>query len=121
MPKKKRPAQAKSPPPAPGTDRITYRDLRNTPGRVWERLANNEPLALIAEGETKAVVIPVLDGDPRDALEAYRRGAAMMAVARMRRRARETGAARLTLPEINAFIHEVRRERARGTTRGRGA
>ena len=121
MARKKQVAKPARPAATAETDRVTYRDLRNTPGRVWERLANDEPLTLVAEGETKAIIIPVADGDPREALEAYRRGAALMAVARMRKRARESGTAKLTLPDINALINEVRRERARGTKRGRGA
>ncbi len=110
MPRKRKP-----PIPGPGreTDRISYRELRNTPGRVWERLARDEPLTLVAEGEAKAVVIPLIDGDPRSALEAYRRGRAMMAIARIRRQARESGAAQMTLAQVNALIQEVREERGR--------
>ena len=91
---------------------VTYRELRNTPGRVWKRLANNQPLTLVADGEAKAIVIPVRGGDAEGALEAYRRGRAIMAVARIRKRARETGASRLTLAEINTMIREVRADRA---------
>jgi hypothetical protein len=39
---------AKKKRPAPSGDRVTYRDLRNTPGRVWERLASREILTLVA-------------------------------------------------------------------------
>ena len=90
---------------------VTYRELRNTPGRIWERLANDQPLTLVADGEAKAIVIPVRAGDSEGALEAFRRGQAMMAVAEIRKQARETGASKLTLSEINAVIDEVRRER----------
>lgn len=93
--------------------RLTYRELRNTPGRVWERLANDEPLTLVADGEAKAVVIPVQDGDVETALEAYRRGRAMIALRRIREQARRSGAAKLTLKEINEVVREVRRDRAR--------
>jgi hypothetical protein len=115
VPKKRvKPDPAGPPPQLPRqSDRITYRELRNTPGRVWERLASDEPLTLVADGETKAVVIPVNDGDAQGAIEAYRRGRAMMAVARIRRRARESGTSRTSLAETNAIIREVRKERAR--------
>ena len=33
------------------TGRVTYRELRNTPGRVWERLAGGGPRTLVADGE----------------------------------------------------------------------
>jgi hypothetical protein len=103
----KKPARA----PASESDRVTYRELRNTPGRVWERLAGNEILTLIAEGGAKALLIPVRDGDASAALEAYRRGRAMMALASMRRTARENGTSRMTLAEINEVIRETRAER----------
>jgi len=95
------------------TDRVTYRELRNTPGRVWERLAANQPLTLVAEGEAKAVVIPLPDGDAQAALEAYERGRAMMAIARLRRQARASGASQLTVAGVNALIDEVRAARSR--------
>jgi hypothetical protein len=94
-------------------DRVTYRDLRNTPGQVWERLAANEILTLVADGKAKAIVIPVDDGNERDAREAYRRGRAMMAIATMRRAARANGTASMSLAAINAAVSKVRRERSR--------
>lgn len=94
------------------SDRVTYRELRNTPGRVWERLAENTPLTLVADGEVKAVVIPITDGDPARALSAYRRGRALQAMQEIREEARRNGTSKMTLAEINAIIREVRRERA---------
>lgn len=104
---------------APETDsaRVTYRELRNTPGRVWERLARNQILTLVAEGNAKAIVIPVDDGNVRDALEAYRRGRAMMAIAGIRRSARENGTSGMTLAEINVVIRKTRDERSRAERR----
>ena len=94
-------------------DRITYRELRNTPGRVWERLANNELLTLVAEGSARAIVISVNDGNAQGAIEAYRRGRAMMAIAGIRKAARATGTARMTLADINAIIRDTRDARRR--------
>ncbi|HVZ48008.1 MAG TPA: hypothetical protein VG916_04450 [Gemmatimonadaceae bacterium] len=107
------PRRKSTPPAAPpaADDRISYRELRNTPGRVWERLAADEPLTLVADGEARAVVIPVHGGDARGALEAYRRGRAMMALRRLRESARSGGQAALTLTGINAVVSQVRRER----------
>ncbi len=106
--KKKTPA--KSPPPAGESKRVTYRELRNTPGRVWERLAGDEPLMLVADGETKAIVIPVHDGDADAALEAYERGRALVAMRRIAAFAHKEGLDRTSLADINAMIREVRRE-----------
>jgi len=114
MPKKPK-KSAKPAPKKSDTSRLTYRELRNTPSLVWERLSNDEPLTLVADGEAKALVIPVQDGDVAIALEAYRRGRAMISLRRIRERARKNGASKMTLGEINEVIREVRAERrARG-------
>jgi hypothetical protein len=101
----------------PVSDRVTYRELRNTPGQVWERLANNEPLTLMAEGVAKAILVPVVDGDVQGAYEAFTRGRAMLAAARLRRDARQSGTDRMTLVEINALIRKTREARARTARR----
>ena len=90
---------------------ITYRDLRNTPGRVLERLAAGEPLTLVADGAGKALLIPITDGDADTALDAWRRGRALLALARLQAGARRTGAATLGRTEINAEVKAVRRAR----------
>jgi hypothetical protein len=103
-----------SPTPAEArNDRVTYRELRNTPGRVWERLAANQILTLVADGKARALVIPVDDGNARDALEAYRRGRAIMAIASIRRTARANGSATMSLAEVNDVIRETRNQRRR--------
>jgi antitoxin (DNA-binding transcriptional repressor) of toxin-antitoxin stability system len=101
------------------SDRITYRDLRNTPGQVYERLANNEILTLVADGEPKAILVPVESGDVRLAYEAYARGRAMLAASRMRRSARESGAGAMNLDEINALIRATRAARRKKPGRSR--
>jgi hypothetical protein len=91
------------------TDRITYRELRNTPGQVWEKLAEDRPLTLYAEGEAKALLIPIPDGDAATAREAYLRGRAMLAMRRAQDAARQAGRKAMSLDEINRIIREVRR------------
>ena len=115
-PKRERPKPSR-PSPTAETDRVTYRELRNTPGRVWERLVRNEVLTLVADGSAKALVIPVEDGNSRDALEAYRRGRAMMAIASIRRAARANRTSKMTLAEINDVIRKTRAERRRSGSR----
>lgn len=94
----------------PTRDRITYRDLRNTPGKVWERLAQDRPLTLYAEGEAKALLIPIPDGDAAAAQDAYLRGRALLAVRRIQDAARRGGKDAMTLAEINRIIRAVRHE-----------
>src|SRR5476649_163643 len=105
--------QAALPAPKSESDRVTYRELRNTPGRVWERLAANQILTLVADGREQGIVITINDGNAQDALEAYRRGRAMMAIASIRRAARANGTSKMTLAEINDVIRETREERGR--------
>src|SRR5207237_10816382 len=70
------------------TDRVTYRELRNTPGRVWERLSGDRPLTLYADGQAKALLIPIPDRDAAAAQEAYVRARAPSAVMRIQEAAR---------------------------------
>lgn len=93
----------------PTSDRVTYRELRNTPGQVWERL-RDRPLTLFAEGQPKALLIPIPDGDTAAAEEAYRRGRALLAIRRIQDRARQSGTSAMTPEEINRVIREVRHE-----------
>jgi antitoxin (DNA-binding transcriptional repressor) of toxin-antitoxin stability system len=92
---------------------VSYRDLRNTPGRVFERLASGEPLSLVADGETKALLIPVENGDVSTALDAWRRGRALIALARLQAGARRDGRASLTVREIDVEVKATRRSRRR--------
>ena len=92
-------------------ERITYRELRNTPGRVYERLAAGEPLTLMADGEAKAILIPVEDGDAATTLDAWRRGRALLALASLQADARRNGNSSMTMAEIDEEIRETRKER----------
>ena len=95
---------------------VTYRELRNTPGRVFERLADGQPLPLVADGTTKALLIPVEDGDAATALDAWQRGRALLALASLQAGARREGTAKLTLGEITREVRAARRSRRRRET-----
>lgn len=91
--------------------RITYRDLRNTPGKVFERLAKGEPLELVADGATKAVLIPVDEGDATSALDAWKRGRAFLALSRIQADSRRKGTSELSLSDITREIKAARKAR----------
>jgi hypothetical protein len=91
--------------------------LRNTPGQVWERLANQEFLTLVAEGEPKAILVPVVDGDVNTAYEAFIRGRSMLAAVRLRRAAREAGSSTMTPQAINELIRATRQAKRRESRR----
>ena len=97
---------------------ITYRELRNTPGEVFERLAAGEPLSLVREGEPLALLIPISDGDVTTALDAWRRGRALIALGRLQAAARASGTAATTLDEVNVEVSTVRRDRRRRESAG---
>lgn len=99
-------------PPKP----VSYRDLRNTPGQVFERLAAGEPLALVSEGTTRALLIPVDEGDVATALDAWRRGRALLALARLQAGSRRAGNADLSLTDIASEVKAARRARRRRET-----
>ena len=90
---------------------VTYRDLRNTPAKVFERLAGGEPLELVADGSTKAVLIPVDDGDAAPVLDAWRRGRALLALARVQSASRREGTSELALSDITLEIKSLRKSR----------
>ena len=90
---------------------VTYRDLRNTPGKVFERLSGGEPLPLVADGETKALLIPVEDGDVDAALEAWRRGRALLALGRLQAQARGAGTDRLSMKDVIDEVKAARKSR----------
>lgn len=90
---------------------VTYRDLRNTPGQVFERLATGEPLELVADGITKAVLIPVEGGDAAPVLDAWRRGRALLALGRLQVAARATASAEMTLTDVTSEIKAARKTR----------
>ena len=91
--------------------RVTYRDLRNTPGKVFERLATGEALELVADGDTTAVLIPVEGGDAASTLDAWRSGRALLALARLQADAQRNGTADMPLSEINREIKAARNDR----------
>lgn len=90
---------------------VSYRDLRNTPGKVFERLAGGEPLELVADGSTRALLIPVDDGDAASALDAWKRGRALLALARLQSASRRDENPEVTLSDISREIRNYRRSR----------
>lgn len=92
---------------------ITYRDLRNTPGQVFERLAAGEYLPVMSEGVAKGLLVPIEDGDVAAAIDAYRRGRALIALSRLQQASRARGTDKLTLADINGEVAATRRQRRR--------
>lgn len=89
---------------------VSVRELRNRPGRVWSALSKDD-LVLTASGKPVGVLVGVDETRLDDTVDAIRRARAVLAVSRIRRRAAETGADRLSMAEINREIAKARRRR----------
>lgn len=88
---------------------ITMRELRNTPGRLWEALASRDTVALVGDGAPRALLLEIPDGDLEGTLEVLRRTRAQLALSRLRQRAGATPP--LSNEEIDAEVQAERAER----------
>lgn len=96
---------------------VNYRDLRNTPSAVWEALGENEALAIVSNGEPRALMLAIEDGDVDGAMQLIRRVRAQMALAHLRADAARRGADQLTEADIEGEVRAVRTKRSRRPSR----
>lgn len=89
---------------------VTVRELRNTSGEVWRRLAEEE-LVLTANGRPVGLLVGIDEGNLEATLRELRRARAAAAVSRMRESARVSGRSRMTRQEIEREIQVARRQR----------
>jgi hypothetical protein len=89
---------------------LSLDDLLAHPRRAMA-LLRSQDLALMDKGRPIAVLIRVENGDVDDVLRFVRRVRTEAAVARMRGKAKKTGASRMSLTAINAEIRAARRQR----------
>ena len=90
---------------------ISVRELRSRSAAVWRSLATEKDLVVTSNGKPIALLSATTASTLEASLAALRQARAQLAVAGMQQRARETGADRLTLEDVNAEIDEVRRSR----------
>lgn len=94
-------------------DYIAVNELKR-PRAVRERLAASEEMILTSNGRPMAVLMYVdAEDDPEDVLNAAREARSQIALRRIRERARRSGAAAMSEPEIDGVIAAARRERKR--------
>ncbi len=92
---------------------LSSRDVRNTPGALWEALENGASVALTANGKPRALVIGVGEDDFEETLRDVARIRFLRAMRAAQAEAAQTGADQLSEMEIDEEIREARRERAR--------
>ena len=94
-------------------DFISVRQLRTESAAVWEALAASKDLVVTSNGKPIAVLSATSAEGLEASLAALRQARAQLAVASMQQRARESGADRLTLDDVNAEIEALRSQRGR--------
>ena len=87
---------------------VSIRDLCRRSATVWRSLAREKDLVVTSNGEPVAVLSATTASTLEASLAALRQARAQLAVAAMQQGARETGADRLTLEDVNAEIDAVR-------------
>ncbi|MCZ0954555.1 MAG: type II toxin-antitoxin system Phd/YefM family antitoxin [Rhodospirillaceae bacterium] len=92
-------------------DFVSVRELRTRSAAVWDALSKEKDLVVTSNGKPIAVLSATTASTLEASLAALRQARAQLAVAAMQERAREIGADRLTLEDINAEIQAVRRQR----------
>lgn len=90
---------------------VSVRELSSRSADVWRSLAREKDLVVTSNGKPIAVLSETTASTLEASLAALRQARAQLAVAAMQRRARETGADRLTLEEVDVEIDAVRRSR----------
>lgn len=92
-------------------DFISVRELRGQSAAVWEALGTQRHMVVTSNGKPIAFLVATSPETFDRTLEALRQADALQAIASIREKARETGAAELSLDEINAEIADARAAR----------
>lgn len=90
---------------------VSYRILRNEPGKFEETLRREGIVILNKSGKPIAIVLETASESLETVLRLISQVRAQMAVSEMRSGARERGLDQLTSEEIQAVINEVRSSR----------
>lgn len=96
---------------------LTIRDFRTRPRQARKELAEAGEAVLTVNGEPVAVLLAVENGI-EETVAVIERARAQIAVRALRAAARTSGADRLTTPEIDRLVSDVRRRRKRSRPTG---
>lgn len=92
-------------------DFISVRELRSRSAAVWEALEAQRHMVVTSNGKPIAFLVGTSPETFDSTLEALRQAEALQALESIRQSARETGAAEMSLGEINAEIAAARAAR----------
>jgi antitoxin (DNA-binding transcriptional repressor) of toxin-antitoxin stability system len=91
---------------------IAIQDLKQ-PRRLKERLQAEQELLLTSDGRPVAILVNIASSeDPETVIQSIRDSRSRLALSRVRDAATRSGAARLSLTEINREISAARKARA---------
>lgn len=90
---------------------IPSRDLVASPAKVWKLLATEGSVVITKDGRPRGILLPTSDVTLIEDLQEQIRARARRAVGEMRRQSARRGTDRLSLPEIESEIADVRRKR----------
>ena len=93
---------------------VSLRDFRTRTAEIRKDLAAEHEIVLTANGRPIAVLADVDEDTFEQKIAALRRTRTQALFDRIRARAKQTGASRLTMAEIDAEIAKSRRERRAG-------
>jgi len=92
---------------------VPYRDLRNEPSAVREKLANEGELIVTVDNKPFAVLISLGEENVQEVLLMISRLRSQMAARAIRSEARRRGLDKMSKKDINVLIKKTRAERKR--------
>ena len=87
---------------------VTVRDLRLTPGKVWELARREKRIVLTANGRPMAILTGVDENSLEEDLVGIERGQALVALDRIHQDSLKRGTDRISQKEIEVEIDSVR-------------
>jgi len=94
-----------------GMSFVSFRELRTTTAKINDMLTDNGKIVVTSNGKPKAVMIQVNENDFEETLAVLNQIKLTKSINNMRASAERSGAAEMTLDEINAEIALSRKER----------
>lgn len=93
---------------------VSIREFRNKTAAIRKSLAEEQEIVLTANGKPVALIAKVDEDTFEENIKALRRTRAQRLLRQIRAHAKETGASKLTMKQINDEITKARRERHEG-------
>ncbi|MCL2821341.1 MAG: type II toxin-antitoxin system Phd/YefM family antitoxin [Oscillospiraceae bacterium] len=101
-----------------GMSFVSFRELRTSTAKINDMLTDNGKIVVTSNGKPKAVMIQVNENDFEETLAVLNQIKLTKTINNMRASAERSGAAEMTLEEINAEIALSRNERQKRKVAG---